>query len=73
MTNIEERFDEFARIAALKPDNKGYHIAKACWLQSAIEQKAIDIDIIPQLYVRWLMIDGEKPSWVEYANKAMGE
>lgn len=39
----------------------------------ATEQEAIDIDIIPQLYVRWLMIDGEKPSWAEYANKALEE
>lgn len=40
------------------------------YVKGATEQRAIDIDIIPQLYVRWLMIDGEKPSWVEYANKA---
>lgn len=39
----------------------------------ATEQKAIDIDEIPKLYVRWLMIDGDKPSWKEYANKAMEE
>lgn len=44
-----------------------------CLRRIATEQKAIDIEKIPQLYVRWLMIDGEKPSWVEYANKAMKE
>lgn len=40
-------------------------------LKAIEKQKAIDIDTLPQLYVRWLMIDGEKPSWVEYATKAM--
>lgn len=39
----------------------------------ANEQRKIDIETIPQLYVRWLMIEGEKPTWEEYANTIKGE
>ena len=41
--------------------------------KGATEQKEIDIEQIPQLYIRWLMVDGEKPTWKEYAIKAMEE
>lgn len=44
MVTIEERFNDFSRIASFTPNDKGYHFAKACWLQSATEQKAIDDD-----------------------------
>ena len=43
------------------------------YIEIATEQKANDIETIPQLYVRWLMIEGDKPTWKEYANKAMEE
>ena len=46
-------------------------MVEALYVAVATEQKEIDIEQIPQIYVRWLMIDGEKPSWKEYANKAM--
>lgn len=56
----------------------GYGIWQAGFMEGqksgAEDQKAIDIDTIPQLYIHWLMIDDEqKPSWKEYANKAMEE
>lgn len=41
------------------------------YIQGDTDRKSIDIKSIPQLYIRWLMIDGEKPSWDEYANKAL--
>lgn len=41
----------------------------------AKEQIVIDIETIPPLYIRWILIDDtygfEKPSWEEYATKAM--
>lgn len=40
-------------------------------------QKWYLIETIPQLYIRWLLIDDEhgfeKPTWEEYANKVMEE
>lgn len=50
-----------------------HRCALESYTQGATEQKEIDIEQIPQLYVRWLMIDGDKPSWKEYAIKAMGD
>lgn len=76
METIEKR----AEIFALKDNPTDYGDGKVQeiraykyfgYVQGATEQKAIDIKALPQLYVRWLMIDGEKPSWEEYANKAM--
>lgn len=49
--------------------NEQFH----AYCKGAMEQKAIDIEAIPQLFVRWLMIEGEKPSWLDYVNKAMEE
>lgn len=48
-------------------------VAENGYIKGATEQKDIDIERIPQLYVRWLMIDGEKPAWKEYVIKAMEE
>lgn len=69
--------EEINEIAPYHPCEwqQGYGIWQSGYMEGqkngADEQKAIDIDIIPQLYMRWLMIDGEKPTWEEYANKAM--
>lgn len=60
---------EFEKEAILKC----YPCASTCIEALICAQKAIDIAIIPQLYVRWVMIDGEKPTWYEYATKAMEE
>lgn len=67
MKTIEER-----AIEASKNKDCPSQFENGYW-QGATEQKAIDIETIPQLYVRWLLIEGDKPSWEEYANKAMGE
>lgn len=37
------------------------------------QQKSLDIETIPQLFIRWLMIDGDKPIWKDYAIKEMKE
>lgn len=53
--------------------NECINIAYDACVKIATEQRQIDIETIPQLYIRWLMIDDEhgfeKPSWKEYANK----
>ena len=48
-----------------------YNSEMLSYEKGATEQKAVDIETIPRLYVRWLLIDGDKPSWEEYANKAL--
>ena len=50
-------------VAALQ---KGIEIGKA-------EQKAIDIDLLPQIIEHWWMIDSDKPTWEEYSTKALKE
>lgn len=34
-------------------------------------QRDIDIETIPRLYMKWLMIDGDKPEWRDYIIQAM--
>lgn len=72
MKTLEERAKEYAVIAKIRGDMP-LELAEEVYIEIATEQKAIDIETIPQLYVRWLMIDGEKPSWKEYAIKATEE
>lgn len=50
-----------------------YVIFRNGYIKGATEQRAIDIKIIPQLYIRWIMIEGDKPSWEEYATKVLEE
>lgn len=73
MKTIEERANEYIGHPFEVDEDVSITMARGSYAQGATEQKAIDMELIPQLYVRWLMIDGEKPSWVEYANKAMGD
>lgn len=71
MKTIEERAEQYRKeMTGYSPMPSGLEL-KAGYIKGATDQRAIDIDIIPQLYVRWLMIDGEKPIWEEYANQAM--
>lgn len=52
-------------------NNLSENMVCRAYIKGASEQRAIGIERIPQLYVRWFMTDGEKPTWKEYAIKAM--
>lgn len=69
MKTIEERAREFAlKKMPYSPFFEGY---EKMYEEIAAEQKAIDIDTIPQMFIHWLMIEGEKPTWKDYANQVM--
>lgn len=77
MATIEERAKAYHnRIIEQNEQAEAWDFYNAYRI-GATEQKAIDIETIPQLYIHWIMIDDEhgfeKPSWEEYATKAMEE
>lgn len=68
MKSIEERAYRKS-LKMLNSNSRAVPTTRELLIEMAIEQRTIDIEQIPQLYVRWMMIDGEKPSWKEYAKK----
>lgn len=79
MKTIKEKAQEYSKICKFCEEQNFSPRCTSCefrgkyqgFLAGATEQKDIDIELIPQIYMRWLMIEGKRPLWVEYANKAM--